>query len=371
MFNESLIQSEFPKITSLYFNSAYMGPLSLRARTRIQKTIERFSDPSFLAYEEWLNLQDQAREKLSHLLGCSIDRIAHQSSVSDLVSLAAGGFPFCGGDTVVTLSDEYPSNVLPWMIHEKRRPFKLQKLDRALAYDPALFVRSLPPKTRVVNLSHVSFQTGDRLDILEIGRRLREREIFFIVDASQSFGGMTVTREELEVIDLLAVVTYKWLLGPYGHAFGCFSDRAINLVERSSASWLTMPQAPYGLTEYTLDTKPGARKFDRGQSPNILLLQGLIGSLELIEEVGLSSIEAHNQSLTNHFIENLPKNKYPLITSSPLKGNIACLKVDSAEELKKGLRQKSIDASVREGNLRLSFHLFNNLKQVDQLLEVL
>ena len=35
--------------------------------------------------------------------------------------------------------------------------------------------------------------------------------------------------------------------------------------------------------------------------------------------------------------------------------------------LEERLRQERIDASVREGNLRLSFHMFNTKKQVETL----
>ena len=51
--------------------------------------------------------------------------------------------------------------------------------------------------------------------------------------------------------------------------------------------------------------------------------------------------------------------------------NIVCFNIPGIDPLllAKKLKQRNIDVSVREGNIRLSFHLFNTKKQVDMLLE--
>ena len=367
MLNESLVRDEFSAVTSCYFNAAYMAPWPRRAQQKVQEAVARWADPSFLDYE-WTGLPELLRNKLAPLLGVPAQNIIHQGSVSDIIGQIARGFPFREGDLVISLKEEYPSNILPWMVHERQQPYKLRLLERTLAYDPDRFVRSLPAGTRIVDLSHVSFQSGDRLDILEIGRRLKERGIFFVVDASQSLGGLRVSREEISVVDVLAAVTYKWLLGPYGHAFAYFSDSALAQVERSNGSWLSVQQSPHNLTRYTLETMHAAARFDRGQSPNVLLMHGLSGSLDLIAELGLAEIESDNQKLTRYFLHNT---RAPLLTQTPLKANIVCLNVEDGTAIKKKLREKNIDTSLREGNLRLSFHLFNTREQVNGLLEAL
>jgi selenocysteine lyase/cysteine desulfurase len=54
-------------------------------------------------------------------------------------------------------------------------------------------------------------------------------------------------------------------------------------------------------------------------------------------------------------------------------GNIVCLKAVALDSiaLEAELKKRNIDVSVRQGNIRLSFHVFNTTSQVDQLINAL
>ena len=170
--------------------------------------------------------------------------------------------------------------------------------------------------------------------------------------------------------------TYKWLLGPYGHAFAYYSDEIIKVLAPQHASWMNCPTfyEKGTLLAYTTETFPGARQYDRGQAPNILLMSGLEGSLNLFNELGLENIENHNQSLVNHFLENVKPTEFEMLTPKDAYGNILCLKVlnqDALELSEKLAKEHNIDVSVREGRLRLSFHFFNTTAQVEKLITAL
>jgi selenocysteine lyase/cysteine desulfurase len=53
--------------------------------------------------------------------------------------------------------------------------------------------------------------------------------------------------------------------------------------------------------------------------------------------------------------------------------NIVCLKAVSGDSiaLETELKKRNIDVSVRQGNIRLSFHVFNTHQQVDELIKAL
>ncbi|MEZ4871581.1 MAG: aminotransferase class V-fold PLP-dependent enzyme [Bdellovibrionales bacterium] len=226
-----------------------------------------------------------------------------------------------------------------------------------------------------MNFSHVRFNTGRCTDIRAIGEVCRERNILFVVDVSQSFGGPPY-KEEIEYCDVIVGATYKWVLGPYGHAFAYWSERALKEIGNIHISWQSVKSGAdtNDLLNYSMDTLPGARVFDRGQAPNVVTMSILSKSLELLEEVGLKTIEDHNQKLVNFFIENYPKSMYEFVTPIGEHKNILCLKTTSGIDtlkLEESLSQNGIDISVREGNLRLSFHLFNTKNEVETLLKAL
>ncbi len=368
------IRKEFAHIDTLYFNSAYFGPSPYLAKQKVSNALFKELDPSFYAYNTWMGIPDRIRKQISKLLATNEDNIALQTSTSDIINLVANGFPFESGDIVSCIQNDYPSDILPWMLLEKNKGTKLQLLEHSLP-DAKWLEKNLPTNTKVFNISHVTFDTGKRVNILEMGKMLKERDILFVVDATQSLGGMPITPEELQYIDVLACSCYKWMLGPYGSAFAYFSDKALSTLTHQNANWITSANSKnvYDLLNYTTQTLVGARKFDRGQTPNMLVNSCLEASLELLDFIGLEEIQKHNHSLRDYFLENFPGKKFELITPKDHMANIVCLKgknIDSVK-LERDFKHNLIDVSVRQGNVRLSFHLFNTKEQVETLIKTL
>lgn len=358
-------------LKSTYFNTAYFGPMPLKAKARVEAAIARTLDPSFMSFNEWFDLSDRVRSRFAALLGCPADNVALSTSVAELVSHIANGLELQDGDEILLLKGDYPSMVLPWMVRAERTPLNIRLLDEEVFADPSRLSAEIGPRTRAVGVSHVTFHSGRRYPINEIGRLCRERGVLFIADASQSFGAMSVN---LANVDILVGVAYKWLLGPYGSAYGYFSDDALAHLHRTHANWLVSPNSlsVESLVDYTTAVLPGARKFDRGQSPSFLITAALEGALEVIQEKGLKRIEAHNLSLARHFATNIPRG-YNLVINSDEVTPILCIRPqrEDAMDIRAKLATKGMDMSVREGRLRLSFHFFNTLDEINKLLQAL
>lgn len=368
-----LAQSEFAHLQSIYFNSAYFGPSPFRAKAAVEKALQRELDPAFYAYDDWMAIPDRVRGKWSQLLQAPSDNIFHSSAVGTVFSHMVNGLKLNANDKVVLLKDDYPSVVLPWMLAQEKRGISLEFIQSSLPTADWL-KNNLPKDTKVFCLSHVAFQTGRKVDLVSIGQLMKERDIIFMVDCTQSLGGMRLQPNELGNIDVLACAVYKWMLGPYGMAMGYLSDRMINLTEHTHASWINSINSKNAndLLRYTNEVLPGARKFDRGQSPNMLAMAAMEGSLDFFNECDLDEINNYNQSLLKHFLDNYPKGSFEKITPDGGESNILCLRSKKEfKDIKSLMAQEKIDFSIREGNLRLSFHLFNTLEQVNKLIEAL
>ncbi len=373
----SLIDKEYSHLKSIYFNSAYFGPSPIRSKSTILAAMERELDPSFYAYDDWMSISEKLRIKFAALLKTSPDCITHSTSSSDVVNIVANGFDFKEGDRVAAINKDYPSNILPWMLAERHKKFVFDKLDlgNTVIPTPEWLEQNLKPQTRIFNISYVTFDTGKKMDLLGLGKYLRSKNIFFVVDATQALGGLEITPSELSYIDVLTVSSYKWMLGPYGHAFAYFSQKAQDQIFHLNANWILSPNSKqvYNLLDYTTETLPGARQYDRGQAANLLCSGCLEGSLNFLLEVGLGTIEQYNASLRDYFLENYPQKKYHLVTPLEHMANIVCLKAISGDSiaLETELKKRNIDVSVRQGNIRLSFHVFNTHQQVDELIKAL
>lgn len=372
-----LIRKEYHHLGTTFFNTAYFGPSPYSAKQKVARSLQKELDPSFYDYNTWMGISERMRTLIAKILGCSPDSITHQTSSSDVVNIVANGYPFKEGDLVCAVDKDYPSNVLPWMLAEKNSHCKFQLLNLGNEILPSVdwLKKNLPKETKIFDISWVTFDTGKKVDILGIGKLCRERGILFVVDSTQALGGMPISQEELSYIDVLTCSTYKWMLGPYGTAFGYFSDRALELIQHKNANWILSPNSRvvYNLLDYTTETLPGARCYDRGQASNMLANSCLEAGLELIDEIGLDNIAEHNAELRDYFLDNYPKSKYNLITPKEAMGNILALKALNLDSitLERELKFRNVDISVRQGNLRISFHLFNTQDQVDQLISAL
>ncbi|MBP9682129.1 MAG: aminotransferase class V-fold PLP-dependent enzyme [Bacteriovorax sp.] len=373
----SLIKKEFSELSSIYFNAAYFGPSPLRSKDTILEAMKRELDPSFYAYDDWMSISEKLRVKFASLLNVSPDTITHSTSSSDVINIVANGFIFSKGDRVAAIDKDYPSNILPWMLAERHGKFTFDKLSlgSAVVPTPEWLEENLKPQTRIFNVSYVTFDTGKKLDLLSLGKYLKSKNIMFVVDATQALGGLDISPEVLSYIDVLTCSSYKWMLGPYGHAFAYFSQKAQDQIYHLNANWILSPNSKqvYNLLDYTTETLPGARQYDRGQAANLLCSGCLEGSLNFLLEVGLSNIKRHNESVRDYFLAHYPRQKYSLITPMEYMGNIVCLKGSNADSiaLEAELKKRNVDVSVRQGNIRLSFHIFNTNEQVDELIKAL
>ena len=372
-----LIKKEYHHLDSFFFNSAYFGPSPYSAKQKVSRALQKELDPSFYDYNSWMGISERAREHIAELVGVEADNIAHSTSVTDTINLIANGIKLSKDDVVCAINLDYPSNVLPWMRASETRGLNFELLDlNGESYPTAKWLsENLPKNTKVFDISYVTFDTGKKMNLLEIGKLCQERNILFIVDATQALGGMEVTKEELEVIDVLACSSYKWMLGPYGHSFAYYSPKAQAMIEHTSGNWVVSPNSKrvYNLLDYTTDTLPGARKYDRGQASNMLTNACLESGLEFLTNIGLKNVQKHNETIRNYFLEHYPKKKYTMITPTEAMANIVCLKAEGIDPLtlERELKFRNVDVSIRQGNVRLSFHIFNEDKQIDELIRAL
>jgi cysteine desulfurase/selenocysteine lyase len=375
--NLELIHKEYQHLDSIFFNSAYFGPSPYSAKQKVSRALQKELDPSFFDYNTWIGIPERTREQMAKLLHCHPDHITHSTSTGDIISIVANGLTLKDDDVICAINHDYPSNVLPWMraSETKKINFQLLELGDQIVPTADWLKQNLPKNTKVFDMSYVTFDTGKKMNLLEIGKLCAERDILFIVDATQALGGMAITKEELSYIDVLACSSYKWMLGPYGHAFGYFSDKALKMVAHQTGNWVVSANAKnvYNLLDYTTKTLKGARKYDRGQTANMLTTSCLEAGLEFLTSVGLENVEKQNAGLRDYFLDHYPKEKFTLITPTEAMANIICMKAIKTDpiNLERELKFRNIDVSIRQGNLRLSFHLFNTKEQVNELIRAL
>ncbi|MFK4004892.1 hypothetical protein [Qipengyuania sp. NPDC077563] len=97
-----------------YLNCAYMAPLSREVSGAMVEGARLKEQPWNFLPADFFRVAENFRESAGRLAGVSPDRIAIVPSVSYGLAVAAANLPLAAGQNVVTLGDQFPSNVYVW-----------------------------------------------------------------------------------------------------------------------------------------------------------------------------------------------------------------------------------------------------------------
>jgi len=127
------------------------------------------------------------------------------------------------------------------------------------------------------------------------------------------------------------------------------------------------------------DPKPGpnAKRWDSPESASYFNfnLAAMDVSVDFVVRMGPELVAAHNRKLIELLFERLPKDRF--VIASPLdaarRGPYGCFAARSPEktaEHYQHLRKENVVVSLREGNIRVSPHLYNTERDIDRLISV-
>src|SRR6185503_10311542 len=99
----------------VYFDHAAVAPLPEPSRLAIAAWLQEAAEEGDVPWQHWSGRVERTRLAAAALVGCNADEIALIPNTTTGISLVAEGFPWREGDNVVTLANEFPSNLYPWM----------------------------------------------------------------------------------------------------------------------------------------------------------------------------------------------------------------------------------------------------------------
>jgi cysteine desulfurase / selenocysteine lyase len=375
------IRKLFPVTEKLvHLNNAAVSPCPPFIYREAVRVLEGYGTSGGELEAGWHNRLAEIRGSLARLVGAEPGEIFLSRNTSEGLILAARGFRWRPGDTVVCLQGEFPAVTVPLSLLAGQgvnlrlvppRPDNTWALEDIEA--------ALDPGVRMLVLSFVEFHTGFRHDLAALGRLCRERDIFFVVDGVQGVGALATDLHAWGV-DLLSAAGHKWLLSPEGTGFVFLRREKLDRLDPLFCSWISL-EDPFdflarGVTEARFD-KPlrgDARRFEGG-TLNVSGFTALGRSVETLLELGSGDIETHILSLGARAAAGLLEKGYE-VTSPQGPGRrsgITCFRSRRRNnaELLAGLRICGFSLGFPCGSIRVSPHYYNNEDDIDRLLEAL
>lgn len=364
-------RAEFPVTEEAAFlNAAASTPIPLRTKAAMDAWTDDTCHRQGLAGRQWFKVIESARKKGARLLGCTPREVAFVDSTSVGLSTFASSLDWRVQDNVVVPSNEFPSNMYPWL-NLTRHGVRVKTVapDAAGRINVSDLIDACDSRTRVVAVSWVGFNTGFRIDLEKLGAACRKRGIHLVVDAIQGLGAFPFDAKRFNV-SAAAAGSHKWLLGPNGIGLLYVDSSLIPSLHPAVVGWRSIEKR-YEFMDYDFTLSNDAVRFEPG-SQSIVGIAGLDAAMELILDAGVDAIGGHVKALTDYLVGRLEaKGITPLSPRSPSAwSGIVSFPAPGGDgpAFAKALAQKRIAVTGRADFLRVSPHIYNNRADVDRFL---
>lgn len=285
-----------------------------------------------------------SRDLFATIVGTDPSRVAIGSQGSVLVGNVAASLPV--GSTVLAPDGEFTSVLFPFLAQEDRgvtvRTAPLADLAEAVDAD-----------TDLVAFSLVQSSDGRVADVDAIEEAARRHGAAILVDATQAAGWFPFDPGRF---DYTVASAYKWLLCPRGVAFMVLGTDHAEQTRPTAAGWYAGEDPWTSIYGGPLRLATDARRYD--VSPAWLAWLGARPALAMIADLGVERIHAHDVGLADRARHALGMDaSASAIMTVPLS--------DTGR-----LTQAGITAAKRADSVRVGFHLYNSVADVDALLRV-
>lgn len=360
---------DFPSLANrVYFNSAAEGipPAQvLNALNQYGQDKILGMDGRLLHQEQW----SQAKEKIGNFLGFASDDIGICSCSSEAYNLVFTALNLKPGDEVVVNDLDFPSGITPWISSGSGVVLKVWR-SKGGVLDVSDLIPLVNSKTRMLNLSLVSFYNGFHVDLDEVAKIIRSRSnAILAVDVTQALARHPLS---LKDVDLVVSSTHKWMLGPHGGGIVAINPQRADELTASAGGWFNLDNAFDDSHFSELKIKPGAASYMVGM-PNYAAIYAINAALGYIQSIGVEAIEKRANSLVEICRAGIVE--LPVDLMGPAKpertSGIISFTHPRYEEINNALHDENIHVMSHAGRMRISIHGYNNESDVDRLLTVL
>ncbi|WP_435183690.1 aminotransferase class V-fold PLP-dependent enzyme [Halobellus sp. EA9] len=348
-----------------YLNTGASGPSPRPVVEAAQAALEahewdaaRNPGPYPHAFERY----DEARGDVAAFVGADEDEIALTQSTTDGINRIASAIDWEPGDVIVRTDLEHPAGILPWQRLERDgcevrvAPTTEGRIDRD-AYRDAV------ADAKLVCLSALTWNYGTHLPVAELVADAHDAGARVLVDAVQ-VPGQTDFDVSAWGADAVAMASHKWMLGLWGAGF--------LYVDTDAAPDFHPGQIGYrGIERFDdagYELKPGAARFEVGTT-SPAPYAALSKSIDVLEGVGLDTIEAHIRELATRFVDHVPDDR--LVSPADPESGLITVRVDDPETTVERLNEE-YNVAIRSlpdpaGAVRASLHVYNTAEDVDRL----
>ena len=358
------IRQDFPIFEKqVYLQTQGGGSLSTTLIEEISQRLLQQSLHGGEIYSKWDLEVEEIRDFTASLLNTKGSNFAFVPSTSFAMNAFAYGLN--NSFKVLTFKDDFPNSSLPWMNAGYDVDFVKSNINGEIHFED--IVNAITSETKILITSHVMYRTGFRQDLKRIGELCREKEIIFIVDATQSFGAFEIDVDKFQ-IDALTFHGYKWMNSGTGIGGMYLSDRILSKYKKpllgfTSVNYLSKP---HDTSHY--EVKVQASAYELGKTPylNIFMLGHMVKQITVLT---VSDIQQRILHLVQYCKEKCKENDLEVVTNFDRENLSGILNIEAYGVSKKDLQNKAIVARSNGDIITLGIHYYNNEEDINTIID--
>ncbi len=374
MSDLQLHRQQFPHIQDYaYFNyggQGLMPSISLNAIHEAQLQSQRMAPFSHQGGVSMMQATQQLKQTLAENLHVSPQHLALTENTTAGCNIALWGLDWRSGDRLLLTDCEHQGIIA--IAQELAQRFGVI-IDRVSLVDSpkdplSTITNQITPKTRILVLSHILWNTGLVLPLAEIVAQCHAKGVLVLVDGAQSVGVLPLDLEALGA-DYYAFTGHKWWCGPPGLGGLHIKDQAT--LRPTFLGWRSVQLDAQGQPESLhLD----ARRYEVSTSA-FTLYPGLQAALQVHTDYG----DAHSRyaaildrsALLWNALTQLPGVK--TLTQKPPDSGLVAFQLDRGHHAAAVTQLESRNIYVRQilypDCLRASLHYFTSETEIQRLVD--
>jgi selenocysteine lyase/cysteine desulfurase len=360
-----------------YINCAYMSPLMPHLEEVASEVVNSLKHPYKTTVTDFFEPSAVLKQNFARLIKVdNPERIAIIPSVSYGIANVIHNIKMVSGQNIVIASEQFPSNVYPWMHlcdinHGELRQISRPKDDKT--WNEAIIDR-IDDNTTAVSLGHVHWADGHKFDLPRIADVARQHGALVIIDGTQSVGALHFPIDDIRP-DALICAGYKWLMGPYSIGlayYGSYFDDK----EPIEHNWINRKDSDIfqRLVNYQALYRPAANRFSVGETSNFILTPIMSAALEQLNLWTISGIQNYCSDLIRDFVDQWRAMGYSLNSGDEFASHLFGIRLPGGQDsalIKPLLEKHNVFVSIRGDAIRVAPHVYNDRRDMEALTNAL
>jgi len=351
----------------IYLNSCSQGALCDAVQRGMEDYIASWHEQGS-PWETWVEQYEAARVAFARFINASPDEVAIVTSASAGINSIASALSFKDRSKVVMGEFEFPTMGHVWLAQRPRGANVSFVPAESHRIPAANYEKMIDRETLVVPLTHVCFKNGFRSEVKAVTQIAHRAGALVMLDDYQDCGTRPVDVKAMD-LDFYVTGTLKYLLGPPGLAFMYVRKNLIESLVPTITGWFAQTN-PFAFDPQHLDLSPTARRFESG-SPSVPNVYAAVPGFQLLQEIGMENVAGQIKKLTQELLRSAAELDIRVKTPAESAGPLVVMQASDSTLLVQKLAENNIVASNRHDGLRIAFHVYNTMNDVQALVEVL